>query len=310
MSHIQVPMQQGKQGKKGRKASWQGYILKNVHGFQGMSPCQERSVSSPLGLCFLTEHESSPYWSSSSVYSVIQFSSVTQSYPTLRPHGLHAAHQASLFITNSWSLLRLMSIQLVMPSNHLILSSPSPPSILPGITVFSSESVLHMRWPKYWNFNFSITPSYEYSGLISFRMDWWNLLAVQRILKCLLQHHNLKASVLWHSALLRVQLSLPYMTTGETIALTRWTFVSKVMSLLVNMLSRFFITFLPRSKRLLISSAVILEPPKIKSVTVSIVSPSICHEVLGPDAKSLAFLILSFKPTFSLSPFHFHQEAL
>ena len=166
-----------------------------------------------------------------------------------------AALQASLFITNSLSLLKLMSIELVIPSNDLILCRPLLllPSIFPSIRVFSSESVLHIRWPKYWSFSFSISPSNEYSGLISFRMDWWNLLAVQGTLKSLLQHCSSKASILLHSAFLIVQFSHPYMTTGKTIALSRWTFVGKVMSLLFNMLSRLVITFLPRSKHLLIS---------------------------------------------------------
>ena len=198
-------------------------------------------------------------------------------------------------ITNSWSLLSLMSIESVMPSNHLILCHPLIllPSIFPSIRVFSNESVLRIKWPKYWSFSFSISPSNGYSGLISFRMDWLALLAVQGTLKSLLQHHCSKALVL-HSAFFIVQLSHPYMTTRKTIALTRWTFVDKVMSLLFNMLSRLVITFLPRSKRLLISwlqspSAVILEPKKIKSLTVSIVFLSICHEVMGPDAMILVF---------------------
>ena len=156
------------------------------------------------------------------------------------------ACQASLSITNSQSLLKLMSIESVMPSNHLILCQPLlPPSILLSIRVFSSESVLRIRWPKYWSFSFSISPSNEYSGLIYLRMDWLDLLAVQGTLKRLLQHHSSKASVLWHSAFFIVQLSHPYMTTGKTIALTRWTFVGKVMSLLYNMLSRLVIGFLP-----------------------------------------------------------------
>ena len=164
-------------------------------------------------------------------------------------------------------LLKLMSIESVMPSNHLILCRPLllPPSI--NIRIFSNESTLHIRWPEYWSFRFSISPSSEYSGLISFRMDWLDLLAVQGTLKSLLQHHSSKASILQHSAFFIVQLSYPYMITGKTIALTRQTFVGKVISLLFNMLSRLVITFLPRSKRLLISwlqspSAVILEPPK------------------------------------------------
>ena len=205
-----------------------------------------------------------------------------------------AARQASLSITNSQSLLKLMSIKSVMPSNHLILCHPLLllPSVFPSIMVFSSESVLHISWPKYWSF--SISPSNEYSGLISFRMDWLVLLVVQGTPKSLLQHHSSKASTLWHSAFFMVQLSHPYMTTGKTIALIRQTFVGKVMSLLLDMLSRLVITFLPRSKRLLISwlqspSAVILEPQKTKSATISTVYPSICHEVMGPDSMILVF---------------------
>ena len=158
------------------------------------------------------------------------------------------ACQASLSITNSQSLLKLMSIELVMQSNHLILCRPLllRPSVFPSIRVFSSESVLHIRWPKYWSFN--ISPSNEHSGLISFRMDWLDLLAVQGTLKSLLQHHSSKASILWRSAFFTVQLSHPSVTTGKTIALTRRTFVGKVMSLLLNMLSRWVIAFLPRSK--------------------------------------------------------------
>ena len=159
------------------------------------------------------------------------------------------------------------------------------PSMFPSIKVFSNASVLHIRWPKYQRFSFSISPSNEYSGLISFGIEWFDLLAVQGTLKSLLQHHSFKASILWHSAFFIVQLSYPYMTAGKTIALTRWTFVGKVLSLLFNMLSRFVIAFLLRSRRLLISwlqspSAVILEPQKIKSDTVSTVFPSICHEVM------------------------------
>ena len=160
-----------------------------------------------------------------------------------------AAHQASLSIIKSWSLLKLMSIELVMPSNHLILCCPLllPPSIFPSIRVFSDESVLRIRWPKYWSFSFSISPANEIPGLISFRMDWLDLLAVQGTLKSLLQHHSSKASILWHWAFFIVQFSHPYMTTGKTMALTRQTFVSKVMSLLFIMLSRLAITFLPRN---------------------------------------------------------------
>ena len=181
-----------------------------------------------------------------------------------------------------------------MPSNHLILCHPLVllPSIFPSIRVFSKESVLRIRWPKYWSFNFSISPSSEYSGLISCRMDWLDLLAVQGTLKSLLQHHSSKASILRCSAFFMLQLSHPCVTIGKTIALTRWTFAGKVMFLVFNMLSRFVITFLPRNKCLLISwllspSAVILEPKKIKSLTVFIVSPSICHEVVEPDAMIL-----------------------
>ena len=202
-----------------------------------------------------------------------------------------AARQASLSITSSWSLLKLRSVKLVMPSNLLILYRPLLllPSIFPSIRVFSNESVLHIRWPEYQSFSFNISPSNEHPGLISFRMDWLDLLAVQGTLKGLFQHHSSKASILQCSAFFMVQLSHLYMTTGKAIALTRRTFVGKVMSLLFNMPSRFFIAFLPRSKCLLISwlqspSAVILEPKKIKSVTVSIVSPCIYHEVMGLDA--------------------------
>ena len=180
-----------------------------------------------------------------------------------------------------------------MPSSHLILCRPLlllfP--IPPSIRVFSNESTPRMRWPNYWSFSFTIIPSKEHPGLISFRMDWLALLAVQGTLKSLLQHHSSKASILQCSAFFTVQLSHPYLTTGKTIALTRWTFVGKVMSLLLNMLPRLLLTFLPRSKRLLISwlqspSAVILEPQKMKSDTVS---PSISHEVMGPDAMILVF---------------------
>ena len=196
-----------------------------------------------------------------------------------------------------------------MQSNYVILCCPLllPPSIFPSIRVFSNESALCIRLPKDWSFSFNISPSNEHSGLISFRIDWLDLFAVQGTLKSLLQHHSSKASILWHLAFFIVQLSHPYMTTGKTIALMRWTFVGKVMSLLFNMLSRLVITFLSRSKHLLISwlqspSAVILEHPKIKSASFP---PSICHEVMGPDAMILVFWILSFKPTLSLSPFTF-----
>ena len=183
-----------------------------------------------------------------------------------------------------------------MPSSHLILCHPVLllPLMSPSIRVFSSESTLHMKWPEYWSFSFSISSSNEHPGVISFRMEVLDLLAVQGTPKSLLQHHSSKESILWHSAFFTVQLSHPYMTTGKTIALTSWTFVGSVMSLLYNKLSRLVITFLPWSKPLLASwlkspSAVILEYKKIKSDTVSTVSPSISHEVIGPDAMILVF---------------------
>ena len=189
-----------------------------------------------------------------------------------------------------------MPIESVMPSNHLILCCPLLllASIFRSIRVFSNESALHMRWPNYWSFSFNISPSNEHPGMISFRMDWLDLLAVQRTLKSLLQHHSSKASIFRCSAFFTVQLSHPYMTTGKTIALTRQTFVDKAMSLLFNKLSRLVITFLLRSKHLLISwlqspSAVILELRKIKSAIVSTVSPFTCHEVMGPDAMVFLF---------------------
>ena len=170
----------------------------------------------------------------------------------------HESHQASLSITSSWSLPKLMPIESVVPSSHLILCHPLLllPPISPSIRVFSNESTFHMRWPKYWSFSFSISPSNEHPGLISFRMDWLYLLAVQGTLRSLLQHHSSKASIFWYSAFFTVQLSHSYMTTGKTIALTGWTFVGKVMSLLFNMLSRLVITFLPRSKHLNFMAAV------------------------------------------------------
>ena len=195
----------------------------------------------------------------------VHFSSVAQSRLTLCDP-MTTGRQASLSITNSQSAPKAISIESVMPSKHLILCHPLLllPLIFPSIRIFSNESALRIRWPKYWSYSFSILPSKEIPGPI-FRMAWLDLLAVQGTLKSLLQHHSSKASILWHSAFFRVQLSHPYMTTGKTIALTRWTLVGKVMSLLLNMLSRWVITFLPRSKRLLISwlkspSAVILEP--------------------------------------------------
>ena len=205
----------------------------------------------------------------SSQYNIsVQFSSVTLSCLTFATPWT-AVRQASLFITNCRSPPKPMSIESVMPSNHLILCHPLLllPSIFPSIRVFSNESALCIRWPKYWSFSFNISPSNEHPELISFRRDWLNLLAVQGTLKSLLQHHSSKASILQPSAFFIVQLSHPYLTTGKTVALTRWTFVGKVMSPLFNMLSRLVITFLPRSKPLLISwlqstSAVNLEPPK------------------------------------------------
>ena len=195
---------------------------------------------------------------------------------------------------------RAYSIESVMPSNHLILCHPFLllHSLFPSIRVFSNELALHMRWPRYWSFSFSISLSNEYSGLISFRIDWLDLLAVQGTLKTLCQHSS-KASIFQWSAFFTVQLSHPYMTTGKTIALTRQIFIGKVMSLLFNTLFRFFIAFLARSKHLLISwlqsaSAVTLKPKKVKSVTVTIVCPSICHEVIGPDAIIFVFLNVEF----------------
>ena len=222
----------------------------------------------------------------------VQFSSVAQSCLTLVTTWT-TAHQASLCITNSWSLLKLMSIESVIPSNHLTLCRPLLlHSIFPSIRVFSNESVLCIRWTKYWSFSFSISPSNEYSGLLSFRIDWFDLLIIQGTLKSLLQHHSLKVSILWRSAFFIVQYSHPDMTTGKTIALT--ILFGKLMSLLFNMLSMLVKVFLPRRKSLLISwlqspSTVILEPKKIKSVTISIVSPSICHELMVLDDMILAF---------------------
>ena len=226
--------------------------------------------------------------------NLYQFRSVPQSYPTLCVP--MDCCTPGFPVTNSQRLLKLMPIESVMPSNHLILchSFLLLASIIPSIRAFLNGSVLHNRRQKYWSFTFSIRPSNEYSGLISFRIDWLGLLAVQGTLKNLLQYHSSKASILWCSAFFIVHLSHPYMTTGKTIAFTRWTFVVKAMSLLFNMLCMLVITFLPRSKLLLISwlqspSAVILEPPKIKPVIVSVVSPSICPEVMGPDAMILIF---------------------
>ena len=209
-----------------------------------------------------------------------------------------------------------MSIALGIPSNHLILWHRllHLPSVFPSIRDFSNESAVCIIWPKYWSFSFSINLSSEYSGLISLKIDWFSLFAVQGTYRTLLQHHSLKASILWHSAFFTVQLSQPYMTTRKTIALTIQTYVGKVMSLPVNTLSRFVIAFLPRSKHLLISwlqspSSVILEPKKRKSVTTSTFSPSICHKVMGSHAMILVFLIFGFKPAFTLL-LCLHQENL
>ena len=241
---------------------------------------------------------------------VIQFSSVKSlSRVQLFAAPWTTALRASLSITNPRSPLKPTSIESVMPSNYLILCCPLLllPSNFSSIRVFSNGAALPMRWPKYWSFSFNISPSNENPGLISFRMDWLDLLAVQGTLKSLLQHHSSKASILQRSAFFTVQLSHPNMTTGKAIVLTRQTFVDKVMSLFVSILSRVVITFLPRSKHLLISwlqspSTVILEPRKIKSATVS---PSICHEVMQLDAMILVFHTLRIKPIFSLSSFTF-----
>ena len=224
-----------------------------------------------------------------------EFSSVTESCPILCDP-MDCSTPGFLLVTNSQSLLKLMSMESAMPSNRLILCDPLLllSSIFPSTGVFSNESVLHIRWPKYWSFSFSISPSNEYLGLISFRMDWLDLLAVQGTLKSVLQYRSSKVSILQHSAFFIFQLSHPYMTTEETMALTTWTFVGKVMSLFFNMPSRLVITFLPKSKHLLISwlrlpSAVISEAKKIKSLTVSMVSPSICHEMMGLEPMIFVF---------------------
>ena len=215
--------------------------------------------------------------------------------------------QASLSFPISWSLPKLMSVESVMPSNHLVLccSLLLLPLIFPSIGVFSNESALLIRWPEYRSFSISISPSSEYWGLISFRIDWYDLLAVQETLKSPLEHHSSKASTLQRSAFFTVQLSHPYMTSGKTIALTRQTFVGKVMSLLFNMLSRFGITFLPRSKCLSFMAAVTIYSDfwtqEKMSVTVSICSLSICNEMTGLDAMILVFWMLSFKSAFPLS---------
>ena len=229
-------------------------------------------LSEPLPLFMLTLRNTSKQLSrSDGKTAYFQFCSVQSLSRVQLCTPWITTHRASLSIKNSQSLLKLMSIELVIPSNHLILCHPLLllPSIFPSIRVFSIESVLCIRWPKYWSFSFNISPSSEYSGLISFSMDWFELLAIQGTLKSLLQHHSSKTFSLQRSAFFIVQLSHPYMTTGRTTALIRWTFVGKVMSLLFNLLSRLVITFLPRRKCLLVSwlqspSAVILEPKKSK----------------------------------------------
>ena len=243
-----------------------------------------------------------------------QFSSV-QPCPTLcDPHGLQHARPPCPSPTPGVHSDSRPSSQWCHPAiSSSVIPFSSCLQSFPASGSFQTSQPLCIRWPKYWSFSFTISPSNEYSVLISFRRDWLGLLAVQGTLKSLLQHHSSKASILQCSAFFIAQLSHPYMTTGKTIALTRWTFAGKVMSLLFNMLSRLVITFLPRSKCLLISwlqspSAVILEPPKVKSDTVSTVSPSISHEVMGPDTVIFVFWMLSFMPTFSLSS-HFNQEA-
>ena len=275
--------------------------------FQGIFQTQR------LSLCLLHWQTDSLCLSHQENPSVsIQFSSVAQSSLTLCDHQT-AAHQASLSITNTQSLLKLMSIELVMPSNHLIFCHPLflLPSVFPSIRIFSNDSVLPIRWQKYWSLSFSISPSNEYSGMISFRIDWFDLLAVQGTLKSLFQHHSSKASIVQCSAFFMVQLSHSiHDYWKKSTALIIQTFVIKVISLLFNMLSSFIIAFLPRREPLVISwlqspFAVILEPPKIKSATLSTVSPSICHEVMVPDAMILVFRMLSFKPAISLYSFIF-----
>ena len=262
--------------------SSQSYGFSRSHVWMWELDCQESWV--PKKWCFWTvvldKTLESPLDSKETQQSILKEISSVQSLSRVQLFVTPwtAARQASLSITNCWCLPKPMSIESVMPSNHLILGRPLLllPSIFPSIRVFSNESALRIRWPKYWSFIFSISPSNEHLGLISFRMDWLDLLAVQGTLKSLLQHNSSKASILQCLAFFIVQLSHPYMTTGKTIALTRRTFVGKVVSRLFNMLSRLVITFLWRSRCLLISwlqspSAVILEPPKIKSDTVSTV---------------------------------------
>ena len=229
---------------------------------------------------------------------------------SLWPHGLEQC-LASLSFTIPQSLIRLMSIGLVMPSKHLILWCPLLlPSISPSIRIFSNELAPHIRWPEYWSFSFSISPSNEYSGLISFRSDWSDLLAVQGTLKSLLQHRHSKTSTLWCSAYFMVQLSHPYMTSGKTRALTRWTFVGKMMFLIFNILSRSVIFPSKEQASFNFITAVTIcsdfEAQENKTCHDFQVSP---NYLMGPDAMILVFLMLSFNPTFSPSSFT-HQEAL
>ena len=250
---------------------------------------------------------------------IMVFSSVQFSFQSLRRVRLFAtpwiaACQASLSITNSWSLLKLMSIESVMPCSHLILCRPLLllPSIPPSIRVFSNESDLRMRSPKYWSFSFSISPSNEHPGLIFFRMDRLDLLAVQGMLKGLLQHHSSKASIFQHPDFFTVQLSHSYMTTEKTIALTRRTFVGKVMSLFFNALSRLVITFLPRKEGSFnfMAAVTICSDFGAQKNKVSHCFPIEIDEVMGPDAMILVFWMLSFKPTFSLSSSTFIKSFL
>ena len=254
------------------------------------------------GTLFMKDHECPQFSGSVVSYSATPWTAGQEVRPP-RPSPTPGA------CSNSWPLSHWCH-----PAISSSFFSSPPAQSFPASGSFPS-SQFFASGPKCWSFSFSINPSNEYSGPISFRIDWLDLLAVQGTLKSLLQHHSSKASLLQHSAFFIVQLSHPYMTTGKTIALTRWTFVSKVMSLLFNMLSRLVMAFLPRSKHVLIlwlqlPSAVILEPKKIKLVTVSIVSPSLCHEMMGLDAMILVFWMLSFKPTFSLSSFTFIKRLL
>ena len=251
------------------------------------------------------------YWTEQTVVVDVQLLSHVQLFATL----WNAASHVPLSFNISRGRLQFMSIESVMPSKHLVLCHALLlPSLFPSIRVFSSESALGFRWPKYWSFGFSNSPSDEYLELISFRINWFDLLAVQGTLKCLLQYHNSKASIVWHSVFFMVWLSQLYMTLEKIIALTIWTFVSKMMSLHFNTLSKFVIAFPPRGKRLLVSwlqspSTVILEPKKRKSVSFYF-SISICHEVMGLDAMIFVFWMLSFKPAFSLSSFTFIKRLI